>query len=166
MTDAPRWRWPLATTPGPVPAGPTHPGAFGAVRRYDTHTGVDLYCDPGTAVVAVEPGVVVAVEDFTGPDAGSPWWNATRAVLVEGPSGVVLYGELDPAPDVAVGRALAAGDTVGHVVTVLRRDKALPTTMLHLELYARGTRASVWWRHGDRRPDALLDPTPHLAPEQ
>ncbi len=36
----------------------------------------------------MEAGVVVGVEDFTGPAAGSPWWLPTKAVLVEGASGV------------------------------------------------------------------------------
>jgi len=93
--------------------------------------------------------------------ARSPWWHDTRALLVEGPSGVVLYGELDP--DVEVGDAVERGGLLGHVRTVLRRDKGLPMTMLHLERYAPGTRASVWWRHGEPRPDALLDPTAHLV---
>ncbi len=151
------WRWPLE---GRASLAPSEQGAFGAVRRHDVHTGVDLYAREGAVVRAVEDGVVVAVERFTGPEAGSPWWRDTDAVLVEGASGVVLYGEV--APQVTLGARLVAGDVVGRVVTVLRRDKGLPTAMLHLELYAHGTRASVWWRHGEARPAALRDPTPLL----
>lgn len=154
------WRWPLAHRIHRVPEAP-EPGAFGAQRRHDVHTGVDLYAEPGALVVAVEDGVVVAVEDFTGPRAGSPWWHDTRALLVEGPSGVVLYGELDPT--VEVGDAVKRGAVLGRVRTVLRRDKGLPMTMLHLELYAPGARASVWWRLGEPHPDALHDPTGRLV---
>lgn len=143
-----------------MPEAP-EPGGFGALRRHDIHTGVDLYAEPGERVVAVEAGVVVAVEDFTGSRAGSPWWHDTRALLVEGVSGVVLYGEIDP--DVEVGDAVGRGSALGRVRTVLRHDKGLPMTMLHLERYAPGTRASVWWRHGEPRPDALLDPTTCLV---
>ncbi len=74
---------------------------------------------------------------------------------------MVLYGELDP--DVEVGDAVARGESLGRVRTVLRHDKGLPMTMLHLELYATGARTSVWWRHGEPRPDALLDPTGRLV---
>ncbi len=150
------WRWPLARRTHPLPEAPAA-GAFGAVRRHDVHTGVDLYAEPGDEVLAVEDGVVVAVEDFTGPRAGSPWWHDTRAALVEGASGVVLYGELDPS--VAVGDPVRRGDVVGRVRTVLRHDKGLPMTMLHLELYAPGARASTWWRRGEPRPESLRDPT-------
>jgi murein DD-endopeptidase MepM/ murein hydrolase activator NlpD len=153
------WRWPLARRVHPLPSHESG-GAFGAVRRHDVHTGVDLYADPGDAVFTVEAGVVVAIEDFTGPRAGSPWWHDTRAVLVEGASGVVLYGELEA--EVEVGQRLARGARVGRVVTVLKRDKGLPTTMLHLELYEARTRASVWWRHDEMKPDALRDPTEAL----
>lgn len=154
------WRWPLRRRDRPVPRAP-EPGAFGARRKHDIHTGIDLYTDPGAEALAVEDGTVVAVEDFTGPAAASPWWNDTRAVLVEGASGVALYGEIDPC--VKVGERVARGDVVGHVHTVLRHDKGLPMTMLHFELYLYGTCASVWWKHDEPRPAALLDPTDALA---
>lgn len=109
-------------------------------------------------VTAVEDGEVVAVLPFTGPAAESPWWLPTWAVLVEGVSGVVLYGEIEPVPSLAHVRA---GDPVGHVLTVLRHDKGKPTQMLHLELYEHGTRDCVWWREGER-PKNLLDPTEQL----
>ena len=31
---------------------------WGAVRKFDNHTGVDLFCDPGTPVYAIEDGEV------------------------------------------------------------------------------------------------------------
>lgn len=153
----PEWFWPLPDRPL---AWSDAPGQFGAVRRHDVHTGVDLYCPAGSLVVAVEGGAVVAVEDFTGPDAGSPWWLPTQAVLVEGASGVVVYGEV--APLVAPGDRVEAGGPVGAVLRVLRRDKGRPTAMLHLELMVPGSRATVWWRLGQDWPAPLLDPTPRL----
>ncbi len=102
----------------------------------------------------------MVIEEFTGARAGSPWWHDTFAVLVEGASGVVLYGELAPA--VIVGAKVERGDLVGRVLTVLKRDKGLPMTMLHLELYERGARASVWWRHGEAQPAGLRDPSEAL----
>ncbi len=143
-----------------LPLAP-HPGAFGVTRRHHIHEGIDLYCAEGTPVTAVEQGVVVAVDPFTGPAAGLPWWLDTSVVLVEGRSGVVAYGELDAA--VEVGQQVRAGDQIGCVRRVLRHDKGRPTAMLHLELHKAGARACPAWNLGQPRPDSLLDPTPHLS---
>lgn len=139
-----------------LPVGP-HPGAFGVVRKHHIHEGVDLYCPSGTKVYAVEDGKVVAVLPFTGAKAGLPWWLDTEAVLVEGASGVVLYGEV--AAVVKVGTDVKAGDLVGQVIQVLRNDKGRPTSMLHLERHVRGTRTLVEWYADAPRPPSLLDPT-------
>jgi len=154
------WLWPFR---GATPAVPRDgPGKFGAVRKHDIHTGVDLYCDQGQPVQAVEAGTAVAILDFTGPKAGSHWWRDTRAVMVESAEHVVLYGEIQEAPGLAVGTTVQAGDLLGEVVRVLRQDRGLPTTMLHLELYALGVREPVWWRLGESQPVGLLDPTEWL----
>jgi murein DD-endopeptidase MepM/ murein hydrolase activator NlpD len=137
-----------------------HPGAFGVVRKHHVHEGVDLYCPSGTEVRAVEAGRVVEVLPFTGALAGLPWWLDTEAVLVEGASGVVLYGEISAA--VAVGAELQAGDLVGNVTRVLRNDKGRPTSMLHLELHVPATRALVEWYAETGRPASLCDPTSML----
>jgi len=154
------WRWPLWGAP---PRLPDEPGQFGAVRKHDIHTGVDLYTYPGSCVLAVEDGVVVAIEDFTGAVAGSPWWADTQAILVEGKSGVVCYGELIAPRRLAVGDRIQADGFLGCVKTVLRQDKGRPMTMLHFELYTHGTRETVWWRLGEPRPANLLDPTEQLT---
>lgn len=133
-----------------------HPGAFGARRKHHTHEGVDLYAPEGTPVFAVEAGVVTAVKPFTGPHAGLPWWEDTWAVWVEGDSGVVLYGEITPT--VVVGKHVGAGECVGQVMRVLRKDKGRPTSMLHLELHQAGSVAAPEWL-GLERPATLRDPT-------
>lgn len=153
-----KWKWPLPNCPKAW-SGP--PGAFGALRAHDVHTGVDLHCSPGSLVTAVESGVVVSVEDFTGPDVGSSWWLPTKAVLVEGASGVVVYGEV--APLLAEGSEVLRGMAIGKVLRVIRTDKGQPTSMLHLELMVSGSRTTLWWRLGDDWPAALLDPTPYLV---
>lgn len=139
------------------PALPPYEGQFGALRKHDIHTGVDLYCEVGSKVFAMEAGTVVAVENFTGIFADSPWWNDTKAVLVEGESGVILYGEINPT--VQVGDYVFAGDLVGTVIQVLKKDKGKPLAMLHLECYTAGTRESVLWKLGEAKPENLLDPT-------
>lgn len=142
-----------------LPLAP-HPGAFGVQRKHHTHEGVDLYCPEGTLVDAVEDGVVVAVLPFTGSHTTppSPWWHDAWAVLVEGPTGVVVYGEITP--EVKVGDPIVAGWPIGRVKQVLREDKGRPMSMLHLELHRHDTRDVYAWE--DERPESLLDPTPYL----
>ncbi len=142
-----------------------HPGAFGAKRKHGVHTGVDLYVPEGTLVTPVEDGVVVRIGQFTGTAVGSPWWNDTFYVMVEGESGVVCYGELRDIHNIYVMDVVTAGvgDRIGHVSTVLKKGKGRPTSMLHLELYERGYRGEpVDWPLDTERPLALRDPTPYL----
>jgi hypothetical protein len=141
-----------------LPLAP-HPGAFGVRRKFHTHEGVDLYAPEGTVVFAVESGRVIAVKPFTGPHAGPTLghWLDTWAVFVEGPSGVVVYGEIMPVCDVGI--AVEGGTPVGHVIPVLRKDKGRPRAMLHIELRQTGVTADIEWLDNDRRPNGLLDPT-------
>jgi hypothetical protein len=142
-----------------------HPGAFGTMRRHHVHEGVDLYCAEGTMVSVVERGTVVAIEHFTGARSNppSPWWLDTKAVLVEGQSGVVLYGEVEPCPGLIVGAHLECGQVLGRVVRVLRHDKGRPVSMLHIELHTQGTRCSRPWSREREPPDSLRDPTLFLV---
>ncbi len=155
-----------------LPLNP-HPGAFGFVRNKHIHEGVDLYVPQGTPVSTVEAGEIVAVLPFTGEHVAkigkpaSPWWLETFALLVEGESGVVVYGEIG-FPALKVGTKVPAGEYVGNVTRVLRTDKGRPTTMLHLELHRHGTRMWADWVKSrgedifEFRPTTLRDPTPHL----
>jgi murein DD-endopeptidase MepM/ murein hydrolase activator NlpD len=138
-----------------------HPGAFGVERAHHVHEGVDLYCAEGTPVQAVEAGTIVAIIPFTGTKANSGWWHDTDAVLVEGASGVVLYGEVTPAGKQA-GDTVQRGETLGHVKQVLKIDKGRPMSMLHLELHDAGTRDAYEWTAAGVKPASLRDPTPFL----
>lgn len=140
---------------------PPHPGAFGVERAHHVHEGVDLYCMEGTPVQAVEAGTIVAIIPFTGAEAGSDWWHDTYAVLVEGESGVVLYGEISPAGK-QVGETVKRGETLGQVKQVLKTDKGRPMSMLHLELHEAGTRDAYEWTVAKGKPPSLRDPTPFL----
>lgn len=146
--------------PVPVPQPPAF-GAFGARRKFDVHTGVDLVAPVGTPVLAIEDGIVAILGPFTGPEAGCPWWLPTDCVLVEGDSGVFLYGEIEPM--VERWEAVEEGQVIGRVLRVLRTDKGYPTSMLHLELYAPGYRdPGEIWALDAPRPAPLRDPTPIL----
>lgn len=140
-----------------------HPGAFGVRRKHNIHEGVDIYCDDGAPVKAVEAGRIVMVCPFTGPTVGSPWWNETWAVMVEGPSGLVVYGELTPNwINTIEGHEVLAGQRIGWVKRVLKKDKGKPTSMLHIELRAHGHTESSVWELDQPKPDWLLDPTLYL----
>lgn len=165
--------WPLPGHHVAVPKGDQHPGAFAAVRKHDIHTGIDLYAPVGQPVIAMEDGVIVAIDRaFTGGadtprDAnGNPIWLPTAAVLVEGERGVILYGELEPVPGLAVGTSVTRGARLGSILPVLPpksreyRNPANSPSMLHLELYEPGIRTAAWWKLGEPRPLGLLDPTP------
>lgn len=128
---------------------------FAAKRRYDIHTGVDLFCPDGTEVYAIEDGIVTNVAKFTGASIGMPWWAETWCVLVEGKSGVFLYGELYE-PDYVIGDIVFEGSVIGNIKTVLLKDKGLPMSMLHIEWYEPGYRGNWdWWYHDQPMPKSL-----------
>lgn len=142
----------------PLPK-PGDAGYFGTVRSFDIHTGIDLYCDNGDTVYAMEDGVVVGIECFTGENAGSPWWEDTWAILIEGKSGVIVYGEIVVDSDLQVGDTVTEGQQVGNVKKVLKKDKGVnPTSMLHLELMEHGCYTTQWWRPDKDQPQGLLNP--------
>ncbi len=165
--------WPLPGLRVSVPQGMDHPGSFGAVRKHDVHTGVDLYAPVGQKVVAIEDGVIVAIDpEFTGGEDtpkgadGEPIWHTTAAIMVEGVSGVILYGEVRVASWLFQGALVNAGQELGTVVQVLKekpdgvfKNPANSPSMLHLEFYEHGVTKAVWWQRGEEKPDGLLDPT-------
>lgn len=142
-----------------------HPGAFSKVRKNHIHEGIDLYCQEGDPVIAMESGVIVNIKAFTGDIAGSPWWNNTWAVLIKSPCGVLNYGEIQPSPHWQIGDTIQEGEIIGHVVTVLKKDKGRPRSMLHLEYYEEGTIDSIpEWPLNTLKPLQLKDPTHLLTP--
>lgn len=161
-------KWPLKNlTPSIPPEG--HVGDFAFRRSFYYHPGIDLYCDLYQEVCAIEDGVVVNVEQFTGEkaDPSSPWWNDTWAIMIEGASGVIGYCELMPnfglshEPELRhsnIGVEVKAGDPIGVVIPVLKKDKGNGTTMLHLEHYVKGTKEHVTWVLDTPQPPELLNP--------
>ena len=126
---------------------PPH-GRFGFPRKHDVHTGFDLYCSDGEPVYAMEDGIVTDVSHFTGEfttPIPMPWWENTMAIAIEGKSGVILYGEIYE-PILKIGDKVVEGQIIANVKRVLRKDKGLPMSMLHIELYNHGYRGdwSVW----------------------
>ena len=81
---------------------PPHCGSFAYQRRFHTHEGVDFYAPDGTPVAALEDGIVVLIEDFTGPKVNQPWWNDTQALHIESGSQILVYGEITVLPELKV----------------------------------------------------------------
>lgn len=135
--------------------------AFGAKRKFDYHTGVDIFCDENDEVYSIFDGVVTNVIKFTGFDE-SPWWNDTHAVMIyhHNIKKTFLYGEL--APTIRLGKVVKAGDLIGNVRRVLKNDKDTPTTMLHMECYSGLQTDAVWWYHDKKQPRNLEDITKYL----
>ena len=142
-------------------------GAFGVKRKFDTHTGVDLYCNESDVVFAIEDGEVLAIRPFTGEIAGFPWWNDTWAVAIKGASGIINYGEVHPWEKWRVGDKIKEGEFIGFVIPVLKVDKGkVPSTsMLHLELYNDYNGEWIEWTLNTPQPSNLLDPTGLLVTE-
>lgn len=148
--------WPLKNV---EPMFPDEPGRYGFKRSHDVHTGVDLYCELGQEVIAIEDGIVVNIEPFTGVAADCGWWNDTDIIIIRGESGVIGYGEVSPR--VKIGEQVKAGQTIAVVDTaVLKSFKGRPMVMLHLEQMTESSCKSPWWF--DEKPDNLLNPEPLL----
>lgn len=158
-----KFHWPLKSFRRFIPTG-DHQGAFGAARKHDRHTGVDLYTPEGSFVYPIMDGKIVAREQFTGAAVGSPWWNDTWALYVYNAELDIttIYGELnrDIAPFNEEFVDASANTPIGAVSRVIKNDKGLPVSMLHVEMYRGLVTTSNWWH--DKKPDNLLDPTPYL----
>lgn len=147
------------------------PGAFGAVRKFDIHEGVDIYCVKHAKVYAMEDGEVVASYHYTGNVAKCDWWNDTWCIKIKGKSGVITYGELEM-PEYnrklpSVGTFVKAGDFIGVVGQVLKNGKKRDdirnhnVCMLHVELRTENCHLDGW-KLGEDRDKRLLDPTSYL----
>jgi hypothetical protein len=133
---------------------------FGAIRKYDIHTGIDLYCNDNDRVYSDVAGIIHKIHPFTGVIAESPWWNDTYAVQVKYKNIIVLYGEIIPRKNLKIGQKIKAGQWLGNVKTVLKKDKGLPMTMLHIEMYNdKYDGEGVVWKLGEKQPEYLLDPS-------
>lgn len=163
-----RYSWDREKCSG-IPIG-NHPGAFAVQRKHSCHTGVDLYADEKTNVHAVEAGKVVCIEPFTGPKDNSPWWLDTSCILIEGSTGVVCYGEIEPPLNIRIGQNVQKGEWIGRVKRVIPEGKEHPEifgwkpNMLHIELYPHGRYTPSTGFEKDKND--LIDPTPFLLNSQ
>lgn len=151
----------------PMPDIPViqHYGSFLVKRRFDVHTGVDLYATIGANVYAIEDGEVVKIRWFTGKNAGCDHWNETKCVDIEGYSGIFDYGEMEPEPSLKEGDRVNAGQVIGHVAQVLKKWKGKAMSMLHFAIHSHGWRYLVEDQSKEDMEsffDIQIDPTPLL----
>lgn len=171
IVDGHRWSLPLDkqfTSFTDYLPTPLEPGSFGFKRTFDRHTGVDIYCEAGTAVRAVENGVVVKIGQFTGKSVGSEWWNETEYIAIRSNHHTVLYGEVEVDKKWKVGDRVWTAQILGKVVPVLPDNKLRPDirnhscSMLHIELYTELEDEPVVCGNDNQHAKHLLDPTPFL----
>lgn len=137
-----------------------HAGAFGTKRKFDIHTGIDLYTNDGANVYSISSGEVIGKIAFTGQKAGSPWWEDTSALIIRHSFGIFIYGEV--VSDLNIGNYVTAGQKIGQVKKVLKKDKGTPQSMLHMEMYNREINDGAIWLLDQELPSDLLNLYPFL----
>lgn len=164
-----KWIFPLIERSKKKIHTKNHPGAFAYQRHGYVHSGVDIYCKANDSVFPVECGTIVNIVKFTGQHAEppTPWWYDTWAILVEGKSGVVCYGEILPSEGIQIGQIVHGSNMLGRVLQVCKKAPENPPpnhsmSMLHLELYKHGTYDCPSWEKLENRPQELLNPTQFL----
>ena len=68
----------------------------------------------------------------------------------------VVYGEIEPL--VSIGDTVSIGSILGKVQQVLKNNKGLPTSMVHIESYSKLI-DPVIWKHNESKPEYLEYPT-------
>lgn len=137
-----------------------HPGSFGYKRKFHFHEGIDFYCELNDKVLSICNGTIHSIELFTGEEINSPWWNTTYCVIVKTVFGFMNYGEIQPNSTLYVGKKIKKGDFIGNSLTVLKKNKNRPQTMLHFELYSLNTKKfGISWNIDQPKPINLIDPT-------
>lgn len=156
---------PMATGSGspiwPLPSVTRRRWTFGAPRTSKTgpdrrHAGVDLYAPKGSLVLAPEGGTVIASQRFV-------WQDRHDAILFQTDSGgpVILFGEVLPGSWDNVGASIGSRVEAGQPVARVGVNPG-GVSMLHFEMYTRGTRKNARWYAGQTPPPNLLDPTRYL----
>jgi murein DD-endopeptidase MepM/ murein hydrolase activator NlpD len=144
--------WPLPTIEKSVAS--TGRKAFKASRGDRWHAGIDIIAPVGTKVVATEDGKVVNYFRFTKP----PKYNTTYCLIIQHNSGhVANYGEIQKAY-VKIGAEVKAGQEIAEIGQVGLKG----SSMLHFELYKKGTKVSHRWYKAKSQPAPLINPENYL----
>jgi len=129
--------------------------AIGAVRSATKlHAGIDLKANAGDICVACEDGIIVKTQGWDG--------DRAKAIFLQTDSGPVLnYGAVAPNSwnefNVRKGVRVKRGQPIARVGTYPGGS-----SMLHFEMYKKGTTTNYRWMRGEPPPPRLLDPTNYL----
>jgi len=115
------------------------------------HVAVDLYADNRDPILACENGTIVNFYHF---------YRSTYALLVEHDNYVINYGEVHQ--DSLSVHHLKIGDRVRAGQPIGLAGKMYSSSMLHFEMYTRGTRSNKRYLQGGTPPKELLNPTKYL----
>ena len=157
MPTSSSWKDPMPAVSWSLPIGKYHPAGFGYSKSHNIHTGIDLYVPEGSSVHSVEDGTVADIFQFSGPNTLYNYLLPTQAVVVNGPTGLVLYGEVEVLKDIQIGQLIGAGTKIANIKCAVPDQP-----MLHLELHKHGSKIPCLWKQGQPQPKSLLDPTSYL----
>ena len=104
------------------PGDPFHmpnQGDFGP-RTRDYHVGIDYGAKAGTPIPAASSGEVI----YSGPAGGFHYAVMVKSVGQDGKAYYSVYGHVDPEDALAAGTRVSAGQTIGNVGIVHRREKS------------------------------------------
>jgi hypothetical protein len=132
---------------------------FGYSQKNGKHqSGIELYCDEGQEVFAIEESDIIDMFLSTGYGAETPWFQNTYTLLLEGNSGVINYSCILIDHDVKFGKTIKEGQLIGRIKKLM--DISIPS--LYIGLYYNGVEEPIEWNRGEVKPTELLDPTDML----
>lgn len=159
MKDRHQWRFPIdreevIESGFNIPYPGEDKNGFGKERDKDRLSGVFLYSNIGTSVLAVECGKVIKVNKNNDNEPNSPGFRDSQSVWVKGASGIVIYGDVKAS--VKTGQEVTFDTEIGKVIG------GTINPGLFLQLYDKDVTETVWWGSRDKKPSQLKDPTPYL----
>lgn len=145
--------WPISI----LPKKWTYLGSFGAPRNNGLriHPGVDLGCPFGTDVFAMEDGIIMYKQGWSGPK--------TSAIIVYSPKTnfSIVYGAIFPGSNLPLKTEVKKGQKIATIGIYPKSS-----TMLHCEMWhgilSPTRRLKNVWKKGKSKPEILIDISPYL----
>lgn len=165
--------WPLVSKLEPVVSyrtqtpykGKTVIGAEGRTFGYNRinystgestrhHVGIDLFAKFKDPVVAIQKGIIIKFSPFCCGKHKTTW-----ALIVDHGDIVINYGEVDK--NLPTGMGVGTKIEPGQIIAYVGKNPK-GSSMLHFEMYRKGTKHAVQWFRGKKTPPEILNPTQYL----